>query len=245
MGDIKVDFFNINTGETIWLTRPAQLRAAIESSDLGINRRSDRGWRIGKEWKQRLRMARQDRELMNSLAIKYNGEVTESQLLVAVYAREVRAARQRGVYQEEGKYESRYLESIRDTKGDIDEVSKMDVLEDEPGTADIEELDEPTVTITTTMPEHNHTIVSNDSGSMSFTSGGLTTTLEPGRNTTTTSLGESAPEAPVEQPKKPLSALNSTELKQLADEIGLTFSADANTNAKMREEIRQAIKSKK
>lgn len=236
MGNIKVDFFNINTGETIWLDRPAQLRAAIESSDLGINRRSDRGWRIGKEWKQRLRMARQDRELMNSLAVKYNGEVTESQLLVAVYAREVRAARQRSVYQEEGKYESQYLESIRDTKGDIDEVSKMDVLEDEPETVDIEELDEPTITITPTTPEPVTYHVTNDSGNMSYPAGD---------GTRTTSLGESVSEAPTKQPKKPLSALNSTELKQLADEIGLTFSADANTNAKMREEIRQAIKSKK
>lgn len=202
MGNIKVDFFNIHTGETIWLNRPAQLRAAIESSDLGINRQSDRGWRIGKEWKQRLLMARQDRELMNSLAVKYNGEVTESQLLVAVFVREVRASRQRAFTQEEGKFEDQYLRSIRDTKEEANEVSKMDVLEDEQETVNIEELDEPTVTITPTTAK--------------------------------------SPSKP-----KPLSALNSTELKQLAEEIGHTFSADATTNAKMREEIRQAIKSKK
>lgn len=231
MENIKVDFFNINTGETIWLDRPAQLRAAIESSDLGINRRSDRGWRIGKEWKARLRQARNDRELMNSLAVKYNGEVTESQLLVAVYAREVRAQRQRVSYQQEGKYEDEYLRSIRGTRDEAQDISKMDVLEDEPETVNIEGLDEPTVTITPTMPEPATYQVTNDSGTMSYPSGDGTATTAP------------VEEAPAKG--KPLSALNSTELKQLADEIGHTFSADANTNAKMREEIRQAIKSKK
>lgn len=116
MNEIKVDFFNINTGETIYVNRPAQIKAAIESSDLGINRQSDRGWRIGKEWKAKLRQARGNRELMNNLAVKYNGEVTEAQLLVAVFARESRLARQSDFGYEEGKFEQQYMEDIKPAK---------------------------------------------------------------------------------------------------------------------------------
>ena len=108
----KVDFFNINTGETIWLDRPAQLKAAIESSDLGVNRKSDRGWRIGQQWKNKLRQARNDRQFMDALSVKYNGEVTEAQLLVAVFVREARAAKQAKNYSDEAFFEQQYRDSI-------------------------------------------------------------------------------------------------------------------------------------
>lgn len=113
MSNIKVDFFNVNTGETVYLSRPAQLKAAIESSDLSVNRPSDRGWRIGKEWKNKLRQVRAtDKELMNQLAVKYGGEVTESQLLIAVFAREMRLAKTKEYVSETGKFEQEYNESI-------------------------------------------------------------------------------------------------------------------------------------
>lgn len=109
---VKVDFFNINTGETIYVDRPAQIKAAIESSDLGVNRQSDRGWRIGKEWKAKLRQARDDRHLMGELAKMYGGDVSESQLLVAVFRREAIAARQKKSYQDTAPFEDEYHRSI-------------------------------------------------------------------------------------------------------------------------------------
>lgn len=111
---VKIDFFNIKTGETLYLSRPAQIKAAIESSDLGVNRRSDMGWRVGKEWKAKLRRARQDEELMASLAKKYGDEVpTESQLLVEVFTRELRAKKQAKLYEDEAPFEEEYRESIK------------------------------------------------------------------------------------------------------------------------------------
>ena len=41
-----IDFFNIKTGETIYVRRDAQIKALIESSDMGVNRQSDMGWRL-------------------------------------------------------------------------------------------------------------------------------------------------------------------------------------------------------
>lgn len=109
-----IDFFNIKTGETIYVRRPAQIKAIIESSDMGVNRQSDVGWRLGKEWVAKLRVARQDRQLMQDLATKYGGnEVTDRDLMVAVYTREANAEKQAKRYEEDAPYEQEYLESIK------------------------------------------------------------------------------------------------------------------------------------
>ena len=109
-----IDFFNIKTGETIYVRRDAQIKALIESSDMGVNRQSDMGWRLGKEWVGKLRVARQDRQLMQDLAVKYGGnEVTDRDLMVAVYSREQNAERQAKRYENDAPYEQEYLESIK------------------------------------------------------------------------------------------------------------------------------------
>ena len=109
-----IDFFNIKTGETIYVRRPAQIKAIIESSDMGVNRQSDVGWRLGKEWVAKLRVARQDRQLMQDLATKYGGnEVTDRDLMVAVYTREANAEKQAKRYEEDAPYEQEYLDSIK------------------------------------------------------------------------------------------------------------------------------------
>lgn len=112
-----IDFFNIKTGETIYVRRDAQIKALIESSDMGVNRQSDMGWRLGKEWVQKLRVARQDRQLMQDLAVKFGGnEVTDRDLMVAVYSREQNAEKQAKRYEEDAPYEQEYLESIKEQK---------------------------------------------------------------------------------------------------------------------------------
>lgn len=109
-----VDFFNIKTGETVYVRRSAQIKALIESSDMGVNRQSDRGWRLGKEWVHKLREARQDRQLMSELATKYGGaEVSDRDLMVAVYKRELNAEKQAKRYADSAPYEQEYLESIK------------------------------------------------------------------------------------------------------------------------------------
>ena len=112
-----IDFFNIKTGETIYVRRDAQIKALIESSDMGVNRQSDMGWRLGKEWEQKLRVARQDRQLMQDLAVKFGGnEVTDRDLMVAVYSREQNAEKQAKKYEEDAPFEQEYLESIKEQK---------------------------------------------------------------------------------------------------------------------------------
>lgn len=112
-----IDFFNIKTGETIYVRRDAQIKGLIESSDMGVNRQSDVGWRLGKEWVAKLREARQDRQLMQDLAVKFGGnEVTDRDLMVAVYSREQNAEKQAKKYEEDAPFEQEYLESIKEQK---------------------------------------------------------------------------------------------------------------------------------
>lgn len=111
---VSVDWFNVKTGEKVYTSRPAQIKAFINSSNLGVNRQSDRGWRIGKEWYKKLKMARQDRSLMTELAKESGGEVEEAQLLVAVFNRELLAQREMQRYDDQAPFEQEYEESLRE-----------------------------------------------------------------------------------------------------------------------------------
>ncbi|HPR10660.1 MAG TPA: hypothetical protein PLJ04_03700 [Candidatus Saccharibacteria bacterium] len=127
MSTIKgIDFFNIKTGETIYVRRPAQIKALIESSDMGVNRQSDVGWRLGKEWVHKLRQARTDRALMDKLTEKYGGDdVKDRDLLVSVYQRELKYENQVKKYEEVAPYEEEYLESIK-PKAEVPQPTKTE-----------------------------------------------------------------------------------------------------------------------
>ena len=107
-----IDWFNIRSGETVYTQRPAQIKALIESSDLGVNRQSDKGWRLGKDWTRRLRNARGNRTLIAELSKLSGGDVTDTQLLVALFEREAAADRETKAYEDEAPYEREYLDSI-------------------------------------------------------------------------------------------------------------------------------------
>lgn len=112
--EVAVDWFNIKSGEEIKTKRPAQIKALIESSDMGVNRQSDKGWRLGKEWVAKLRKGRQDKVLMGELLkLSGDGTVTDTQLLVTLFQRELEAAREAERYAEEAPFEQQYLESIK------------------------------------------------------------------------------------------------------------------------------------
>ena len=109
----KIAWFNVKTGETVYTERPAQIKALIESSDLGVNRQSDRGWRLGKEWTRKLRSARNDRNLMSQLGRMSGGDVTDTQLLVALFQREAEADKQQALDKDDAPFEQEYFDSIK------------------------------------------------------------------------------------------------------------------------------------
>jgi hypothetical protein len=114
MKELKgIDWYNIKTDETVYTRRPAQIKALIESSDLGVNRQSDRGWRIGAEWYKKLRAARNDRQFMEKLYEKYGEDVSDSNALVALFQREERANQQNKRYEDEAPFEQKYQDSLK------------------------------------------------------------------------------------------------------------------------------------
>lgn len=116
---IYIDFYNIDTGEEVKVRRPAQIKAVIESSDMGVNKQSDRGWRIGKEWFNKLEAARTDRSLIRDIAKMAGGadKVTDTDILVAVYEREVEADIVRNSGRTaRGQYEKEYRQMLEEDK---------------------------------------------------------------------------------------------------------------------------------
>lgn len=109
-----IDWYNIKTGETVYTKRPAQIKALIESSDLGVNRQSDVGWRLGKDWTQKLRKARNDRALISELSRMSGGEVSDTQLLVELFSREAAAEKEAERYNDDAPFEQAYLESLKE-----------------------------------------------------------------------------------------------------------------------------------
>lgn len=108
-----IDWFNIQTGEKVYTARSAQIKALIESSDLGVNRQSDRGWRLGAEWTKKLRAARANRPLLAELGKLSGGDVTDTQLIVALFEREAEADKQAEQIANDAPFEQEYLESIK------------------------------------------------------------------------------------------------------------------------------------
>lgn len=109
---LAIDWFNIKSGETVFTSDPPQIKALIESSDLGVNRQSDQGWRLGKEWTKKLRKARTDRPLMAELSKKSGGDVTDTQILVALFEQEYQAEVQMIRNKDDAPFEQEYLDSI-------------------------------------------------------------------------------------------------------------------------------------
>lgn len=113
MSELKgIDWYNIRTDETIYTKRPAQIKAVLNLSDLGVNRQSDKGWRLGKEWYHRLQDARNDFELMNTLIERYGEEVTDAQILIYLFNQELRAEQAANRRQHTAPYEDKYRRSL-------------------------------------------------------------------------------------------------------------------------------------
>lgn len=112
-----VEFFSIQTGETMYARLEPTIAAFINSSDLSINasRGQDYGWRLGKSWVQRVREFKKNDTQMAILASKNGGQQpTTVQILRYLYSQDV-AKYQRALQEAENPYEHEYLESIRET----------------------------------------------------------------------------------------------------------------------------------
>ena len=113
--DITIDFFNIKTGEKVNLTRDAQIKAFIESSDLGVNPSSDKGWRLSPEWVKKLNEARKDADFINAVSKAVKDTVTDRHLAVELFKRE-RNLQKQAQAANDNKYEKQYQESIINPK---------------------------------------------------------------------------------------------------------------------------------
>lgn len=115
-----IPFFSINTGETHYARLEPTIQAYINSSDMGINasRGQDFGWRLGKEWVQKVRDFRLDETKMDTLAAKLrldDGEVPNTiQILNYMYGREVRQYLQR-LKDDESPFAEQYQQDIAQT----------------------------------------------------------------------------------------------------------------------------------
>lgn len=113
---LSVGWFNVETSEIIFTSRPAQIKALIESSDLGVNKSSDKGWRLDKEWIDKVKAGRRDPELIKELRKMAGGTVTDTQLLVAIFEREQALAREIELDKDDAPFEQAYLESLKSNK---------------------------------------------------------------------------------------------------------------------------------
>lgn len=178
-----IAFFNIKSGETNYAKSEAQIQGYLNSSDMGINasREQDFGWRLGKEWVEKIRTFRKDSTRMSLLLAKNSGrKPTIPQILYAIYGEELRNAREIAE-ENENPFEEEYLRSISSSN-----QPKKSITELEDDDEDDEEI----------------------------------------------------------KPKA-FSALNSTELRELAGAEGIVLTPDADTNAKIRAEITAAREAKK
>jgi hypothetical protein len=109
-----IGFFNIKSGETHYAKLEPTIAAYINSSDMGINasRDQDFGWRLDKDWVQRVKVFRRDRTQMQILTAGNQGQKpTTIQILYYLYGEELRAY-QEELEEHENPFEDEYQESI-------------------------------------------------------------------------------------------------------------------------------------
>lgn len=119
-----IEFYNIKSGDTHYCRLEPTIQAYINSSDMGINasRDQDFGWRLGKEWVEKVRAFKRDETKMQVLTAK-NGDnqPTTTQILYAIYGEQLRAF-QALAEEYENPFEEEYLQSIRPSANPVENV---------------------------------------------------------------------------------------------------------------------------
>lgn len=111
-----VDFFNIRTGEKAEVSRPAQLKAYIESSDMGKNRQSDMKWRLGASWIKKIEKAKDDITFIDYMNKQYGGSFEDVDILIELYNREAVVEARKKRRSNDNPFEEQYLESLKTQK---------------------------------------------------------------------------------------------------------------------------------
>lgn len=109
-----VSFFSIRTGETHYGKLEPTIQAYINSSDMGINasRDQDYGWRLSKEWVEKVRAFKRDRLQMQILTSKQDGrKPTTTNILYYIYGEQL-ANYYESLEEHENPFEDAYLASI-------------------------------------------------------------------------------------------------------------------------------------
>lgn len=109
-----ISFFDVKTGDTHYCKLEPTLAAYINSSDMGINasRDQDFGWKLGKEWVEKVRKFRRDRTQMQMLSREHGGQKpTTVQILYWIYSEELRAY-QENLDENENPFEGQYQRDI-------------------------------------------------------------------------------------------------------------------------------------
>lgn len=109
-----IQWFSVETGETVYTKREAAIKAFINSSNLGPNVHAgqDRGWRLGPEWVKRLEDARKNPDLIE-VVTKGTGKISDANLVMELWAREVRAEKNRAIADAEDRpFAQEYQEAI-------------------------------------------------------------------------------------------------------------------------------------
>jgi hypothetical protein len=123
-----IAFFSVKTGETRYAQLEPQIQAYINSSDLGINasRGQDFGWKLAKEWVEKVRAFRKDENKMERLVSRNGGQrVTTTQILYAIYGEQLRAFEQQQE-DESSPFEEAYLESISEKPEAVEVAEAVD-----------------------------------------------------------------------------------------------------------------------
>lgn len=113
-----IGFFNINDGTTHFAKLEPTIAAYINSSDMGINasRGQDFGWRLAKEWVQRVRDFRRNTMQMQILTSQNSGQKpTTVQILYHLYGEELRAY-QEELEEHEHPFEEQYQNDISEKR---------------------------------------------------------------------------------------------------------------------------------
>lgn len=109
-----VAFYSVKSDETRYATSGAQIQAYLNSSDMGINvaHGQNFGWRLAKEWVDKVKEFRRDEIKMERITSKTGGsKVTTPQILVTIYSAELRAYSQIRE-EDENPFEEKYLREL-------------------------------------------------------------------------------------------------------------------------------------
>ncbi len=116
---MAIEFVNIKTGARVQLTRPAQITAFINSSDLGVNsnKGQDFGWRLSEDLVNKIEDMRDDgyvlQQISERLHISIDDLTTTHFVQEILHQEEVNARRQVKTAERNSAFKQEYEDNIK------------------------------------------------------------------------------------------------------------------------------------